>query len=317
MEYVYLDWNVIQYMKHSTVRDSINGPEFNNLINRLSKKYKFPFSEGHLKDLAISFNPDNQQNIKSDLEYLNNLSQGYALGIIGPTEKILPTNNVNIYNFFKKIVSETQEEPDIKLSGGSYSVDMNILPKDDIFRPFLERSGGILDSDVMTEFLQHMWLSMDDPEHYKKFRIQVADIKKSLNNRDTILNKKSEYAKKLIPFLDFITSEQPENYLHNFDDVIKSFCHINGRSFDDMTIGGKIELSYMLLDFHPKFKDKINKKNRPSNIMRDCKNLYFASQAKYYVTEDSSTTKKAKFVCNALSLKVKITTMSEFMSKFC
>ncbi|MBL5862159.1 hypothetical protein JBO49_16260 [Serratia fonticola] len=318
MDYIYLDWNVIQYMKHSTIQKSIDGPAFYDLVKKLSKKYRFPFSEGHLRDLSISFKPENNENIKNDLEYLNILSQGYALGITKQDELIVITKkNIDIHTFFKDIILEQQVAPEFEIAGNSYSVNMTTLPKDDLFRPFLEGSGGVLNPDVMSQFINELLLHMDDPDFYKKFRNQIANMKSNLGRKDTILSKDSNYYKGLIPFFDFITSESADSYIDNFEDVIISFCSINGRCFDTMTVGEKIEMTYMLLDFHPNYRDKVNKKNRPSNIGRDCKNLYFASQAKYYVTEDSSAFRKATFVCKALSLRVKVTSMSDFMAKFC
>ena len=55
----------------------------------------------------------------------------------------------------------------------------------------------------------------------------------------------------------------------------------------------------------------INKKNRPSNMHRDLKNLFFASDAKYYVTEDDATYKKSKFVARSLGLPVRVVKMDE------
>ena len=65
-KYIYLDWNVIQYMKHDTIINEINGTEFKILVKKLSKKYVFPWSEGHLQDLLISFKPSNLRYVEED-----------------------------------------------------------------------------------------------------------------------------------------------------------------------------------------------------------------------------------------------------------
>ncbi|MCD9527570.1 hypothetical protein [Photobacterium carnosum] len=316
MNYVYLDWNVIQYMKHATVQDSINGPEFLELVNKLSKKYKFPFSEGHLKDLAISLKPENKDHITADLDYLNALSQGYALGIIEDNESIIPTQQVDIYQFFEDIVSKIQLEPEINVTGGSYAIGTELLSKKSVFSPLLEENNGVLDSSVMSKMLQNLWISMDDHNFYKSFRLQVAELKNKFENVDTVIDQNSEYFKKIVPFLEFMTTEDLTNIVSDFEPVLTSFLSIDGRSIKGMTVGKKIEIGYMLLDYHPKLRDKVNKKNRPSNIARDCKNLFFASQANYYVTEDKATFKKSEFICKALSLKVKVVSMSDFTAKF-
>jgi len=55
-KYIYLDWNVFQHMKHEHIDEIkfINGVEFKKLIENLSLKYIFPYSEAHLRDLSIS-----------------------------------------------------------------------------------------------------------------------------------------------------------------------------------------------------------------------------------------------------------------------
>ncbi|MFT6138737.1 MAG: hypothetical protein ACJAUJ_001832 [Salibacteraceae bacterium] len=304
-------------MKNSTIKDSINGPEFSKLVNKLSKKYQFPFSEGHLKDLAISFDPQNKAYVEKDLDYLNKISNGYALGTIDENETLGTTNNVKIKEFFYELLSEQSEEPIFDISNGEYHVDSSKVSDKDIFKPHLEKNNGILDQNVMRSVHQDLWANMDDPSHYKQFRNQVSTLKSTFRKRDTILNKKSDYFKRLLPLLDFLSSDKPLNHLDDFENVLQSFLSINGRVLDQRKIGQKIELIYRLLDFHPYFMEKVNKKNRPSNINRDCKNLFFASQAKYYVTEDKSTFRKADFVTEALCLKVKVTTMNDFLAKFC
>ncbi len=121
MEYIYLDWNVIQYMKHSTAQNSINGPTFAALVRKLSNKYRFPFSEGHLKDLAVSFKLENRSFIENDLKYLIDLSGGYALD---KDLNLVLTNEAKIFEFFNEMITEVDDEPNIDISGEDYHVDI-------------------------------------------------------------------------------------------------------------------------------------------------------------------------------------------------
>lgn len=317
MEYIYLDWNVLQYMKHSTIitEKSINGPECEKIIKNLLKRYRFPFSEGHLRDLAISSKPENKKNIQEDLNYLKELSNGYVLGI-DSNENLVTTNNVDILVFFDKIANEVESRPVFEFNDASFSVDMIKLPQNDLFRPLLESNNGVLDASVMKNFLLGMWNNMDNPDTYKIWRAQVAEIKSKFSATDTIIDQQSDYFKKIIPFLDFLVTDDLQILKNNFIKAMKAFASINDRNFDSFTQGNKIEQAYWLLDYHPNFRDRINKKNRPSNIDRDVKNLFFASQAKYYITEDNATFKKSSFVSEALTLKVKVLKMGEFCHKF-
>lgn len=316
MAYVYLDWNVIQYMKYETKTDVIDGKAFYDLVKKLSNKYQFPFSEGHLRDLAIS--SASADVISQDLKFLSEVSNGFVLSIDQDETLIPKKHHVDITTFFNQIANEENNEPSFNIAFASpYQIDMHNLPKDDLLKPFLESNNGIFDPTVMQNFLVNMWRLRDDPDYYKSFRNSVAKLKERFNKTNTILDKGSEYYKKIIPFLEFFTMNDENVLKLNFDKTLRAFLAINERNINNMKIGEKIEIAYMLLDFHPLFKDKVNKKNRPSNISRDLKNFFFASQAKYYVTEDKATFKKASFVSEVLSLNVKVLKMEAFRNKFC
>jgi len=316
MNYIYLDWNVIQYMKHQTKTNSIDGKAFYDLVKKLSKRYVFPVSEGHLKDLAAGSTKTSRNIISQDLNFLKDISDGFVLGV-DPNESLIPTNQVDIVTFFDSVANKQDGEPSFNVIGDTYQVDMVSLPKDDLLRPFLESNNGILDASVMQNFLANIWQLRDDPNFYKEFRNGVAKLKEKFIKTDTILNQESDSFNKIIPFLDFLGIDDENVLERKFDETLKAFLAIGGRNINNMKTGEKIQVAYMLLDFHPRFRDKVNKKNRPSNIGRDLKNFFFASQAKYYVTEDKATLKKAAFVSKYLSLKVKVENMSKFFSRFC
>lgn len=318
MKYVYLDSNIIQYIKNSTVSGHINGPEFNEVVKSLSRKYKFPYSEGHLCDLAAKYKPENKTCIDQDLEFIFKLSNGHVLGF-DPEENLLVVQKTKstMLNSFNKLLNKTPPVIDIDVKGESYSVNTKQMSDKDLFKSTIKSNADILDPAVMKSVLENHWQNIDDPAFYKSFREQVSNLKKKFKETDTILDQDSDYFKKIMPLLNFLAANNFSMYRQNFDDVINSFLAINGRSSNGMKIGKKIQLVYSILDFNPNFRDKINNKNRPTNMVRDINNLIFASQAEYYVTEDQSTLKKARFVCDALSLNVKVLTMSDFSNRFC
>ncbi|WP_133169619.1 hypothetical protein [Campylobacter blaseri] len=180
----------------------------------------------------------------------------------------------------------------------------------------------MLENDKLTpesfeNFLNKLKCDIDDPKIYRDFRKNILSIKKYTKNNNTVIDQNSEYFKKLIPFLDFIVNDNEKNIENDFLNTMKSFLHINNkRTLDKMNIFEKIELAYSLLDFNIHYKEKINQKNKPNNMHNDLKHFIHAHQSKYFVTEDKSTIKKAKLVVNALSLKVKILNIEEFVVKF-
>lgn len=299
-------------MKHGTITDEFDAVKFKEFIIELSGKYAFPASDGHLRDLASSFKEGNQKYIKEDLDFLIEVSKGLMLGF-RPDESLTPIN-ADICGKFEEIILEqknTNLEVKVEVTGGSYKIDMDKLSKNSLFRPFLEKSDGYLTASVMEDFIYLIQESIDNPEIYKAFRLEVSNLKSSLLSNDTVLDKSSEYFKKLEAFMDFYEINDISDLLENFPKMQESFLAIDDRRLECLTKNQKIEIAYLLLDFHPLFRDKINKKNRPENMRRDLTNFFFASDAKYYVTEDHSTYKKSKFVSEALGLKVKVMKMNE------
>lgn len=309
-KYIYLDWNVIQYIKHEkVVEGKFDAIRFKSFMKSLKGRYVFPASEGHLKDLAATFKKENWSYIEEDLSFLKEISEGLMLGL-DRNDMLMPVK-ADINEEFNKIINEPEVEPGFSVESVSYQVDMDELSKESMFRPFLEKNNGVLDATVMVSFLQKMWDSMDEPDTYKSFRKEVECLHKKPPNQDTIIYKESPYFKRVEAFFDIGKISDLKELRENFDEIQSSFLAIDGRCIENLTKGEKIENAYYLLDFSPLFRDKISNRNRPSNMQRDLKNLFFASDAKYYVTEDDATYKKSKFVARFLGLPVRVVKMDE------
>ncbi|ODX22426.1 hypothetical protein [Vibrio parahaemolyticus] len=309
-KYIYLDWNVFQYMKHKKVIEGkFDAVKFKSFVESLKGKFYFPASEGHLKDLSATFKEENRSYIEEDLAFLNEISEGYMLGV-SQNESLVPVP-ANINQQFENILNESQIDPDFSISGEAYNVDMSRLSKDSLFRPFLEANEGVLDANVMESFLQMMWESMDDPNVYKSLRSEVESLYKTVPNNNTIINQSCDYFKRIEPLFEIGKIVDIDVLKEQFGEIQDSFLAIDHRKVSDLTKGEKMQCAYMLLDFSPLFRDKVNKKNKPTNMHRDLKNLFFASDAKYYVTEDDATYKKSKFVVKLLGLPVKVVKMDE------
>lgn len=301
-------------MKHEqVVEGKFDAIKFRSFIQDLKGKYVFPASEGHLKDLAATFKEENWPYIEKDLSFLNEISEGLMLGVL-PDESLMPVK-ANIEDEFKKIINEREAELEFSIKGGSHQVDMERLSQGSLFRPFLEKNNGVLDVSVMDSLLKKMWDSIDDPDFYKLLRKEVEALHKIIPGQDTIINQESPYFKSIDKFFYIGKINDPEELEEKFEEIQSSFLAIDGRSLDSLTKGQKIQNAYSLLDFSPLFRDKVNKKNRPSNMDRDLKNLFFASDAKYYITEDDATYKKSKFVARSLGLPVRVVKMDELRLK--
>jgi len=297
-------------MKHEkVVEGKFDAIKFKSFIQSLKGKYVLPASEGHLKDLAATFKKENWSYIEEDLSFLNEISEGFMLGVL-PNETLMPVK-ADVNDEFNKILNELEIELEFSVQGDSYQVDMDKLSQESLFRTFLEKSNGVLDATVMDSFLKMMCDSMDDSDIYKSLRKEVELLHKTVPNQDTIINKESPYFKRVKAFFDIAKINDIEELKEKYVKIQSSFLAIDGRRLENLTKGQKIQNAYSLLDFSPLFRDKVNKKNRPSNMHRDLKNLFFASDAKYYVTEDDATYKKSKFVARSLGLPVRVLKMDE------
>lgn len=315
-EYIYFDWNVIKYMKTSDFR----GPELYNKVKQLKDLYNFPYSEAHILDLYTSYSIENIENIANDLNFLMDISQNRILAAV----TMYSTNMCLVkdaHKFFIETVDikskEKKETLEFKLPEFvPVKIDIPKLESNDPFYKILVENKGILDSNVMQNFLSNCWNLQDDPNFYKVIREKINQIKEKIESDNTVLSKEELLFKQILPFLEFLTNSNPEENIENFETlVLNSFCVCQGKDIHTMNIGEKLSIAYSILDFHKNYRDKINKKNNPSNLRRDIKHLCFAFTAKYYVTEDKSNLKKVLFLKEAFKLDVKVFKIDDFLNE--
>lgn len=324
-KYIYLDWNVIQYMKKETIVESknIDGRKFKELVEKISNKYAFPWSEGHLEDLLVSLKNDNFDYIKEDLSFLKIFSNNYVVGIEEKKGLMVLKDLTKIEKQFNIIKERNKffKNQELVLEferADTFNIDISSLNPKHPYASFIKENNGVLDETVYRNFIMSMHQNRDNPDYYKKIRVFVESLKKEFKTiPNSVISQESDYFQELIPFLDFLITNNLEILKKDFEKTMIAFLNIDKkRIFNNLTVADKIQLAYSLLDYNQLFRDKINKKNKPSNMHRDITHLHFASNARYYVTEDTMTYKKSKFVCEVLGLTVKVLKMDEFINKF-
>ena len=87
--YIYFDWNIVKYVK-----DSDTDKKIASCIEWLRPRYRFPFSFAQLCDRQKG----NSQSINDDLSFLNELSEGYMVGIDDTIEQY----DISPQDVFKK-----------------------------------------------------------------------------------------------------------------------------------------------------------------------------------------------------------------------
>ena len=319
-QYILLDWNVIKYLKKP--RDDAD-KDFLIILDRLRKRFEFPFCEAHLRDLAKSYSEENESFVEDDLLFLQRLSHDTAIGIQDHDHKLILVK-FSASKLFKEIIETPSTSPSFASEihpQSIFRVDMDALRSNHPMRAHLEKANGIYSPNIMMDFLNNMFNSIfDEVDDYKRFREQIKHIKDDLttNNQNlglypSDIQYKDHLLKHLMPFINSLDIEDEKELAQIWRNVISEFLQF---SSENIPFGLLISSAYYMLDFHPLFREKLNKKNKLGNIIRDSNIAYFASSGKFFVTEDKSCYKKSTFLFRAFDLNVKVLSMEEFRQKF-
>lgn len=322
-EYIYLDWNVIQYAKNP--RQGRMDEELAQLIRRLSKKYRIPYSEAHLRDLASGFSEETKKYVDDDLKFLSDITKSDALVFIINAQN--GQEHIGIQpreceEDFAAIINAIKDEENIAIEfspngDAGFPVEVSMLDQGDVFLESLKNNNGELNSLVMSQVLKELWDNRDNPELYKRFRRQAQKVVEHLKARpNTLINESTTIYSELAPFFKYLSLKKEQEIEEIFLPALVAFAKLSDRDFENLSMGAKIELAYGLLDFQPIFSEKVNNKNRPSNQLRDLNHFLSASNAKIFVTEDTGSLRKSRFLIRALGMRVKALNISEFIARF-
>lgn len=322
-EYIYLDWNVVQYAKNP--RQGKTDEDLAPLIQRLSKKYRTPYSEAHLRDLASGFSEKTKKYVDDDLKFLSDITKSDAIVFLRNTENGEESIGIqprNCEKDFAEILNEIKNEGNITIKfspkgEARFPIEISMLDQDDLFLEALKNNNGELNSSVISQILKELWDNQDNPEFYKRFRSQAQKVVEHLEARpNTLINDSTTARSELAPFFKYLSLRKEDEIEGIFLPALTAFAKFSNRDFEKLSMGGKIELAYGLLDFQPFFSEKVNKKNRPSNQLRDLKHFLSAANARFFVTEDAGSLGKSRLVIRALGLSVKALSVSEFIARF-
>ena len=80
-KYIYLDWNVFKYMKEPRTGKEDADKQFKNLVFKLKKKYKFPFSYAHIQDRGNHYAEEHYEKVKEDIKFAETVTDSICVGI--------------------------------------------------------------------------------------------------------------------------------------------------------------------------------------------------------------------------------------------
>lgn len=329
-DYIYLDSNVFWLMK-PTDKDFDEG--LHDTIERIRGRFRLPFSEAHLLDIAASDKPGNEANVKRDLTFLATASQGYAAafhggpimpsGELDPSPGPLPGGGLpwvvhprieDVAAVYRDISKGPPQEPSFLFEGTSHEVNLNKLHKNHPLRRLLQAAGGIYSPELLQVYVQELWDGRDAPETYRTFREWASKACGMLGAKGTLLG--PEGMEGLAPLKALMAARTPDEIAALLLDATDAFCLIKHERLDDLPWPERLVRAYHLLDFHAEVWESVNKRNLPSNIRVDSKHLIHAAGMKHLVTCDEGFAEKAKVVFSAFGIRTRVSDTSRFKAIF-
>lgn len=319
--YIYLDSMVFRYLRKP--RTDKYAKSDNELMNLISQNYyacQWPFSEAHCIDLTKNFSSETAALVYSDLDFINSISSFYQIGINDPCDDYAIFHNSAI-SFFDEVRHDRIDTPQLFFPWyicDDREVDLSQIPKNHFLYDLLVEAKGKLNHAILLEYLEkktHGFFA--DSSEYIKFKESLKLSQEWIeNNAAQHSPLLANYFKSLLPIFDIFSCSTEECLLQHLPMIIDKHLALSGKYWKDLCHGQQIELLYMLLDFNPIFSEKLNKKNIPLNMTRDCKHFIYAHMAKYYITEDEAAREKARFVAKYLGYNVKVLSIEEFVTNY-
>lgn len=318
-KYIYLDWNVVKYIKEPRNQNIILDETFRKIVKETRSKYVYPYSEAHFIDRAHNYKEEYKNYILNDLHFFENISQGYGLALKEGTDE-LNVIKYSVVEAFENVLHRKRQEIDFSKYMPymqPMNIDVNCIEENSLFYKAFQDTNGYCDKEIFDEIAKKIVLeSFTDINIYKKFRIAFNDKEDDLINRETVNAQYYGQIKwhfhKLKEALELQGNEErlAERWKEAVTEALSLYFEPK-----DIQISDLMSVSYCLLDLHSDFSEKLKKyKNTLDNVYRDSKNIWYASQAKYFITEDAATRKKAKFIYKVFDKKVKVWSMQEFVN---
>lgn len=320
---IYLDWNIISGLKQGYFPELKKRLESNN-------KFVIPYSISHIGDILgnESKNPLEDEFIKSDLEYLSEISNGICLSYskgetrVGKNDPFalfkerIESNklveNLSIDNLFR------QFEDDPKVGGIMKSLKqlLSSIPlgkefEDSFSNPdtsemMNKQFPGLKDNPTMEGFFEYfgkMFYNLNNTESYKDLRDSIQQI--GLNS--------SHYSDGKNPF-ELIEKSYEKLGVDNSPYKYLQKNEVTPNWFNEITN------LYLMLDMHGYKADKIKVTERNKSTFRntteDSSHTAFASICEIYLTNDKKNIFKSKAVYEKLDISCKVLNVEQFLDYY-
>jgi|GEM_PF-1236342 hypothetical protein len=320
-KYIYLDWNVFKYMKNNREDKLGLDKEFYEAICKLKKKYRLPTSLAHIKDRMRNFNEEYRSNVQKDFDFAYSISDGKFVTTI-PESNILEIVNADIRGCIDEYINECVDDKKLNFESDVIwepkLIDLEKLDKSHPMYEYLLNHNHLLDNKNFNKFIEELYEDIfDQKTEYSRLRdyIRSFDITKAEFNVSNLseLCALDKLMYHCAPMLLSFRYEKTEELLGAWKEIANRFLSLNGNvtpSMEQLLMQG-----YVLLDMHPLIKKEQLKKgkNTLDNIIRDGNHCYYASNAKYFISEDMGTRLKVQFLYTVYGIKTKVYSEREFL----
>ena len=160
-KYIYLDWNVVKNMINPRNDKKELDEEMKRIIYSLRKKYKFPYSHGHIKDRANHYDEKYREEVKADFAFFETITNSFCLARCDELNRFVMIKKP-IMDFFDEEIKKEKTRRGFNSQyflnpEATFRVDMSKINKDHPLYEMLERSNGIYNPFSMSEFLEELY----------------------------------------------------------------------------------------------------------------------------------------------------------------
>ena len=169
--------------------------EMKRIIYSLRKKYKFPYSHGHIKDRANHYDEKYREEVKADFAFFESITNSFCLARCDELNRFVmikkPIMDMTVLEAINRLYEEIKKEKTRRGFNSQYflnpeatfRVDMSKINKDHPLYEMLERSNGIYNPFSMSEFLEELYNEIFvNADKYRKFRAYMEQFE--INKED-------------------------------------------------------------------------------------------------------------------------------------
>lgn len=301
---VYLDWNIISYLKEEKYKD------LRNYLAQVKNFFVFPFSRAHIQDLYQSKSPNNKK-YEQDLDTLSEICQTHLLNYEESIDAPYPYectprqfierehhtlqayasgfDSINFTDLIKSMMDAT-----------SFDALHNTLLAYPLLSPVINPTNGttILNMwDALSFALDNLSALLKD----NKLEVELYKSMCKIEGENKIQEMQNIDASDILGYLNEVCQSRTGTSLT--DSILKTLEKINGKNSYNYFLA-----EYTTLAFTGYSRDK---KRNILNIMTDAIHSFYAMRCDILVTKDEGMRKKAEVEFKRFNSQTRVITIEE------